>query len=247
MKNKKLNYLIKEANKIKSENIAKELYKAPLPKNKKIQFRAFKLYFALLDRRSLFDILGVAFFSVFAFFAMIGYNESVYYLYFQVITVFGAIFFIMKAFLIKPIIHIVKYLFYKNWIKNIKIKVLGWEQVYDNDEILSENNWYEECSVFVKLDSSCPLVTKTLIDAAFVIFIENTKWVQYNFSSDTNNWVVNENKLVGSANSWVLGCLYRFIKDDLNEINKVYGGIESVEIKSNGKMNYVSRAKVNSE
>ena len=245
MKNKKLNSLITEAHKINSENKAKEFYKAPIPKNKKKQFREIKLYYALLDRRNdgwgIIDILGVALFSLLAFFAIIARNESNAFLCFKIFAFIGAVFFIMKTFLIKPIIHSVKYFFKKKWIKNININVLGWDNVYNNDEILSENNWYQQCSVFIKLDSNCPLITKTLIDAAVVIFIDNTKWVQFNFYSDTNTWEINEGKLTGSANSWVLGYLQRLI-DDLSVINKAYNGIVSIEIKTSEKITFISRA-----
>ena len=246
MKNKKLNSLITKAHKIDSENKAKEFYKAPIPKNKKIQFREFKLYYALLDNRNdgwgIIDILGVALFSLLAFFAIIAHNESNAFLYFKIFAFIGAVFFITKVFLIKPTIHSVKYLVFNDWIKNTHINIIGWDKVYNNDEILSENNWYQQCNVIIKLDSSCPLITKTLVEAAVVVFIDNTKWVQFNFSSGANAWEINEYNLTGSANSWVLGYLQRFISDDLSVINKTYGGIVSIEIKTNEKMTQISRA-----
>lgn len=246
MKNNRFNTLIKNADKIKKDDLAKATFIEPILEYKKIRFREFKLYYTLLETRGrgwgFIDIICVAFFSFAAFIAIIGRNEQAYFLYFQIISIFGALFFITKVFLLKPIVHTFRYVSFKKWMKNSKIKVVGWDKVYNNDELLTETNWYQQCSVFIKLDASCSPITKTLIDAAMVVFVDNAKWVQNLFDGSTAAWELNENKLVGSANCSVLGNIQRLINHDLSAINDEYGGIVSVEIKSDEKMIYVMKS-----
>lgn len=234
MKNKKLNTLIEKANKINDDIKANSAHGELTPVNPQIRFRDFKLYYALLNNRKdgwgALDFIGVVVFPLLAWVAFLGRNESTLFTVFKIVSIGGAVFFITKEFFVQPMLHCARYPFFKNWIGNSGINVAGWEKIYNKDEILIDTNWYQHCSVLVALDSNCPPITKTLIDAASVIFIDNTKWVQNNSDGNLNAWELKDGRLAGSANNAVLGYIQRLILNDLNTINKAYGGIASVEI-----------------
>ena len=241
MENDELNNLVKKAVAITAKNDAKtkENNTIPIINKKEIQFRDFKLYYGLINNAYeghsfwfVVDFIGLCLFPILAIFAINGKNESIYFLYFQVITIIGSIFFAFKMFLMNPFIHILKYPFYKNWIKNCSIQIIGWNEVCNTDDLLDSQNWYKQCSITITLATNCSQTTKKLITAAYIVFMDNANTMQKQFNGGTETWKLEENKLEGSANNKVLGYLHKLISNDLNLINKTYKGIFSIEIKA---------------
>lgn len=241
MENNKLNNLIKKAKAISNENETNNKINntALISNKKKTQFREFNLYYGLLDNTYnqnsfwfVIDFIGICLFPILALFAINGKNESIYFFYFQIISIVGTVYFAIKMFLMKPFIHIMKYPFYKNWIKNCSIQIIGWDEIYNNDDLLNNQNWYKECSITITLTTNCSQTTKKLITAAYIIFMDNANTIQKQFNGGLATWQLEENKLVGSANNTILGYLQRLISNDLNLINKTYNGISTITIKA---------------
>lgn len=245
MQNGKLNKLIKKANKIRID--AKAYVKPTIVENKEIKCKDFKLYHTLIDPGYhghnfwfAFDILGISVFTISAWIALIGRNDSSWFLYFKITSIVGAIYFIFKLFILQSLIHILKYPSFKNWVKNNSFNIVGWDKTYNNDDLLLNTSWYKQYVITIHLTENCPQATKDLVNAAVIIFIKNANAIQNNYYDGLEKWQQNGMNLIGSSNNTTLGYTHRLIKNDLNLINKTYGGIISLNIEGSEQTTYVN-------
>jgi hypothetical protein len=246
MENNKLNRLLKKANKISTEHKTNTHLEPPLVQKKELKHSDFKLYYTLIDAGYhgynfwfIFDAIGISIFIIAAGLALIGKNDNDWFLYFKIISIVGAIYFIIKLIILRPLIHTLKYPSFKNWIKNNSFNIIGWDKIYNNDDLLLRTSWYKQCTITINLVENCPQTTKDFIIAAAIIFIKNVNTIQTYYYDGLEKWELKDMKLIGSTNSSTLGFVHRLIKNDLNLINKIHGGILSLEIGGDKQTIYV--------
>ncbi len=248
MQNTYFKKLIKTANKIEIANTQKSNIADSITEESEIKFREFKLYYTLIFKGYsgsnfwfVFDCVGTSIFTILALLAFAGKNESSWFVYFKIISVVGAIYFMVKLFLLQPLLHTLNYYLYKKWIVNNSFTIIGWHKLANNSDVLLNTSWYKNCNIIITLEANCPQITKDLIAASSVIFINNANFIQTCYYDEIEKWELKEWILSGGANNTTLGCVYRFIKNDLNLINKTYGGITELEIKANENTGYVGQ------
>ncbi len=232
---KKLRNIVQEADLI-TKNSKTELKKPVIIHNKDFRFKFFKLYFALRDRgysnnwRSDFArnlLLGA---SVVFFIFLLAADPDIAVVFYGRIILFSLTLILIILIFFKSLKHILSYFWYKDWQKRLTFKLSGWDEISSNDKLIQNANWYKECYITIHLNPGCTQLTTGFIHAACIVFCKYSNDVENQFESGINAWTFNNMQLKGSANCAVLGFIYRFISEDLNLINKMHGGISSVEL-----------------
>lgn len=140
-------------------------------------------------------------------------------------------FFLFRKFLA----YLLNYSQFKNWQQRLSFDIKGSEALLSKPELQNWLYWYEYCSVKINYSQDCSQEAKEHITLSANTFIKNAEDVVSQFNI-YDHWELKEHKLTGFANSVVIGFIQRFISKDLNNINKQYGGIDSIEIHTSQKM-----------
>ncbi|MES2132891.1 MAG: hypothetical protein V4506_11105 [Bacteroidota bacterium] len=140
-------------------------------------------------------------------------------------------FFLFRKFLA----YLLNYSNFKNWQERLSFEIKGSEALLSKPEIRNWLYWYEYCSININYSPDCSPQTKERIALSTATFIKNAEDVVRQFNI-YDHWELKDHKLTGFANSVVIGFIQRFISKDLNNINKQYGGIDSIEIQTSKKM-----------
>jgi hypothetical protein len=146
----------------------------------------------------------------------------------------------VAAWLFTLVRELMEYPAYKNWQKTLGFPVNGWEKLGSSKQFPHPTHWVESLSVEVKLKGIANTQTAKLMEDVLYLFsiaankaFYTADDIQAGRAGDGRyQWVRTDFLTVsGSANSSVMGELYRCIHKTLRKIHEQTNAIEAVTLK----------------